>query len=200
MEALNHFLLSIAGLHTDDAPLSSVIHLPRARNREFQDQRQDQRCLWCSASRQRRRSPTGADRDSSSVVPRKRPVDCRELAEPVEDGPARWSFASYPMDCKMQVFSSSQRKSISFSRSADAEMRMPTMSTVSQTGHSPEEDAMTAATPTDLERWITPYVELIEVVRRRHGGRGIVPRVEVGSVAFRGRDHGPRPSHRHAMG
>jgi hypothetical protein len=35
MEALNYFLLAIAGLHTDEAPISSVVHLPRDRDAPF---------------------------------------------------------------------------------------------------------------------------------------------------------------------
>jgi len=48
MEALNYFLLAIMGLHTDEAPISSVVHLPRDRDRALQDHRQDPHCRWCT--------------------------------------------------------------------------------------------------------------------------------------------------------
>jgi hypothetical protein len=47
-EAADHFMLAITGLHTEDNDLSWVIHRPRTRDRDLQDQRQDPGCRWCT--------------------------------------------------------------------------------------------------------------------------------------------------------
>lgn len=48
MEGVNQFIFAVTGLHYDANDTSSVIHLPRLRERAPQDQRQDPACPWCS--------------------------------------------------------------------------------------------------------------------------------------------------------
>ena len=48
MEGLNHFMLAVTGLHTDERDGDSKIHLPLARARHDQRMRRDLNCPWCS--------------------------------------------------------------------------------------------------------------------------------------------------------
>jgi hypothetical protein len=49
MEAVNHFMLAVTGLHHDPDDTASMIHLPRRRERLAQRLRQDPACPWCTA-------------------------------------------------------------------------------------------------------------------------------------------------------
>jgi molybdopterin/thiamine biosynthesis adenylyltransferase len=48
MEALDHFMLAVTGLHHDSADTTSAIYFPRLRERVPQSHRQDSACPWCT--------------------------------------------------------------------------------------------------------------------------------------------------------
>lgn len=47
-EGVNQFIFAVTGLHHDEHDTSSMIYLPRLRERTPQDQRQDPTCPWCA--------------------------------------------------------------------------------------------------------------------------------------------------------
>jgi molybdopterin/thiamine biosynthesis adenylyltransferase len=49
MEAVSHFMLACTGLHEDPADTTSIMHLPRERERAAQAPRRDPDCPWCSS-------------------------------------------------------------------------------------------------------------------------------------------------------
>ncbi|MFI1419326.1 ThiF family adenylyltransferase [Streptomyces sp. NPDC020731] len=51
-EALNYFMLAVAGLHDDDHDRAAVVHRPRTRQRDLQEPRQDPDCRWCTSAGQ----------------------------------------------------------------------------------------------------------------------------------------------------
>jgi hypothetical protein len=58
MEAVNHFMLASTGLHHDEADTTSLLLLPRERERKTQIPRRDADCSWCSSAGQLGRGGT----------------------------------------------------------------------------------------------------------------------------------------------
>ncbi|WP_238006123.1 ThiF family adenylyltransferase [Dactylosporangium sp. AC04546] len=50
LEAVNHFMFAVTGLHRDPTDAASIVHLPRIRERTLQTVRRDPTCAWCSAT------------------------------------------------------------------------------------------------------------------------------------------------------
>lgn len=48
-EAVDHFLLSVTGLHDDDDDDAAVVHRPRSRERDLQEPRRGEGCRWCGS-------------------------------------------------------------------------------------------------------------------------------------------------------
>jgi molybdopterin/thiamine biosynthesis adenylyltransferase len=46
-EAINHFMLAVTGLHTDEFDQAAVLYRPRSRERDLQDPRTGEGCSWC---------------------------------------------------------------------------------------------------------------------------------------------------------
>ncbi len=46
-EAVNHFMLAVTNLHSQDRDAADVLHLPRDRNRTLHHHRRDPDCHWC---------------------------------------------------------------------------------------------------------------------------------------------------------